>query len=101
MTVSSSTLASVQAGLGPAVAAVFLQPSEFGENLETSTLQNAVNDPQQPPEDLTAQYVSEVQQHMYISWVTWRTHYQAYCIANQNWHCQQWIVLARQMRLAL
>lgn len=57
----------MQAGLGPAVAAVFLQPSEFGENLETSTLQNAVNDPQQPPEDLTAQYVSEVQQHMYIS----------------------------------
>lgn len=52
----------VQAGLGPAVAAVFLQPSEFGENLETSTLQNAVNDPQQPPEELTAQYVSEVQQ---------------------------------------
>ncbi|KAL3162429.1 hypothetical protein ABBQ32_010098 [Trebouxia sp. C0010 RCD-2024] len=48
-----------KAGLGPAVAAVFLQPSEFGENLETSTLQNAVNDPQQPPEDLTAQYFSE------------------------------------------
>lgn len=58
----------VQAGLGPAVAAVFLQPSEFGENLETSTLQNAVNDPQQPPEELIVQYVSEVQQPIYIIW---------------------------------
>ena len=58
--------ACVQAGLGPAVSAVFLKPSEFGENLETSTLQNAVNDPQQPPEDLTAQYVSQVQQQFWI-----------------------------------
>lgn len=58
----------VQAGLGPAVAAVFLQPSEFGENLETSTLQNAVNDPQQPPEELNAQYVSEVQQPIWVIW---------------------------------
>lgn len=64
----------VQAGLGPAVAAVFLQPSEFGENLETSTLQNAVNDPQQPPEDLTAQYVTQVHQHCWIIQFDIRSH---------------------------
>lgn len=56
--VSAHSLAK-KAGLGPAVAAAFLRPSEFGENLETSTLQNAVNDPQQPPEDLTVQYIAE------------------------------------------
>ena len=46
------------------MAAVYLQPSQFGENLETSTLQNPVNDPQQPPEEFTAQYLSEVHQHL-------------------------------------
>lgn len=73
----------VQAGLGPAVAAVFLQPSEFGENLETSTLQNAVNDPQQPPEELTVQYVSEVQRPIYtvLSHGLPTAHL---CIATQN-----------------
>lgn len=50
----------VQAGLGPAVAAVFLPPASFGENLETSTIQNIVSDTVQPPEEFTAQYVSEV-----------------------------------------
>ena len=53
----------LQAGLGAAVAAVYLQSSHLGENLETSTLQNPVNDPQQPPEEFTAQYLSEVHQH--------------------------------------
>ena len=51
----------VQAGLGPAAAAIFLQPGEFGENLETSTLQNPVTDVTDAPEAFTAQYLSEVE----------------------------------------
>ena len=50
----------LQAGLGPAAASIFLQPSEFGENLETSTLQNPVTDVTDAPEAFTAQYLSEV-----------------------------------------
>lgn len=50
----------LQAGLGPAAAAIFLQPGEFGENLETSTLQNPVTDVTEAPEAFTAQYLSEV-----------------------------------------
>lgn len=50
----------LQAGLGSAVASVFLSAAYFGENLETSTIQNSVNDTAQPPEDFTAQFVSEV-----------------------------------------
>ncbi len=42
------------------MAAVFLPPASFGENLETSTIQNIVSDTAQPPEEFTAQYVSEV-----------------------------------------
>ncbi|KAL0039173.1 hypothetical protein WJX77_010168 [Trebouxia sp. C0004] len=48
-----------KAGLGPAVADVFLPPASFGQNLETSTIQNTVSDTAQPPEEFTAQYVSE------------------------------------------
>lgn len=50
----------LQAGLGPAAAAIFLQPGEFGENLETSTLQNPVTDVTDAPEAFTTQYLSEV-----------------------------------------
>lgn len=50
----------LQAGLGPAAAAIFLQPGQFGENLEISTLQNTIDDVTEAPEIFTAQYLSEV-----------------------------------------
>lgn len=49
-----------QAGLASAAAAVFLPSAKFGENLETSTIQNPVNDIMQPPEEYTGQFLSEV-----------------------------------------
>ena len=52
----------LQAGLASAVAGVFLSAANFGENLETSTIQNSVNDTAQSPEDFTAPYLSEVSQ---------------------------------------